>query len=357
MNKKIILKTKNDSYLINIEAKSITKNLNKIISKNENRKLIFLIDKKVFYIFKKLRNYNRQNYILINCSEKIKNFKHYFELCERILKLGIDRNSIIVSIGGGTLGDLSGFIASTILRGVDLILFPTTLLSQVDSSIGGKNGINTSTGKNLIGTFYQPKAVYIDPEILSTLPKREILSGYAEIVKHSLINDKNFFYWLNKNSKKILSLDNTALSLSIYKSIIIKKKYILNDEKEMKKNKYSRAILNFGHTFGHALEAYYKYSNKLTHGEAIAIGMIIAGTISYKLKYISLNELNKIKFHFNSNKLPLFDVNMYNKQIFKIIQKDKKNLNDMINFVLLKNIGSAFLKSNLSLEKIKKVLN
>jgi len=357
MNKKIILKTKNDSYSINIEAKSITKNLNKIISKKENRKLIFLIDKKVFYIFKKLRNYNRQNYILINCSEKIKNFKHYCDLCERILKLEIDRNSIIVSIGGGTLGDLSGFIASTILRGVDLILFPTTLLSQVDSSIGGKNGINTSSGKNLIGTFYQPKAVYIDPEILSTLPKREILSGYAEIVKHSLINDKNFFYWLNKNSKKILSLDNTALSLSIYKSIIIKKKYILNDEKEKKKNKYSRAILNFGHTFGHALEAYYKYSNKLTHGEAIAIGMIIAGTISYELKYMSLNELNKIKFHFNSNKLPLFDVNMYNKQIFKIIQKDKKNLNGMINFVLLKNIGSAFLKSNLSLEKIKKVLN
>ena len=201
MNKKIILKTKNNTYSINIEPNSIIKNLKNIITKNN--KLIFLIDRKVFYIFKKLKNYKNQKYLVIDCSEKLKSFSNYAKISEKILNLNIDRSTKIVAIGGGTLGDLSGFIASTILRGVDLILFPTTLLSQVDSSIGGKNGINTNSGKNLVGTFYQPKLVYIDPKILKTLSKREILSGYAEIIKHGIINYIEFFNWLNKNSKKI----------------------------------------------------------------------------------------------------------------------------------------------------------
>ena len=181
MNKKIILKTKNNTYSINIEPNSIIKNLKNIITKNN--KLIFLIDRKVFYIFKKLKNYKNQKYLVIDCSEKLKSFSNYAKISEKILNLNIDRSTKIVAIGGGTLGDLSGFIASTILRGVDLILFPTTLLSQVDSSIGGKNGINTNSGKNLVGSFYQPKIVFIDPKILTTLSKREILSGYAEIIK------------------------------------------------------------------------------------------------------------------------------------------------------------------------------
>ena len=278
MNKKIVFKIKKNIYSIFIEANSIEKNLNKILLKKENN--IFLIDKKVFYIFKKLKNYKKQKYIIINCSEKLKSFENFANISEKILKLGIDRKSKIIAIGGGTLGDLSGFIASTILRGIDLILFPTTLLSQVDSSIGGKNGLNTKNGKNLIGTFFQPKSVFIDPAILSTLPKREILSGYAEIVKHGLINDIEFFYWLNKNSKKILNLNNKILIEAIYKSIIIKRKYVLKDEKEKLTNKFSRAILNFGHTFGHAIEAHNKYK-KVSHGAAITLGMVIASKISY----------------------------------------------------------------------------
>ena len=355
MNRKIFLKTNNDNYSINIESNSIIKNLNKIIA--NNNKLIFIIDKKVFYVFKKLKNYQKYNYININCSEKIKSFKYYSSLSERILNYGIDRNTKIVVIGGGALGDLCGFIASTILRGIDLILFPTTLLSQVDSSIGGKNGINTKSGKNLVGTFYQPKYIYIDPEILLTLPKREILSGYSEIVKHGLINDTNFFNWLNKNSKELIKLNNKILSHAIYKSILIKRKYVLSDEKEKLKTVHSRAILNFGHSFGHALEAFYNYNKKLTHGEAISIGMIIAAELSYKLKYLSLSELNKIKDHFKLNKLPISDKKMYNKKIFDLIEKDKKNTNSKINFVLLKRIGSAFLSRNLNLKKIEKLLN
>ena len=354
MNKKINIKTKYHSYSISIEKNSIIKNIKKIISKKN--KVIFLIDKKVFYIFKKLNNYKNQNYIIINCSEKIKNFENYAIISEKILKIGIDRNSTIIAIGGGTLGDLSGFIASTILRGINLILIPTTLLSQVDSSIGGKNGINTAIGKNLVGTFYQPKSVIIDPSILSTLSKRELLSGYAEIIKHGLINDKKFFNWLNDNSKKILELDYNILSEAIYKSILIKRKYVLKDEKEKLKNSNSRAILNFGHTFGHALEAYYKFNQKLTHGEAISIGIIIAATISCRLGYLSVTNFEKIKIHFVSNNLPIKDINMYKKKIFNIIKKDKKNLNGKINFVLLKNIGTAFLSNKHSLQNIKKIL-
>ena len=354
MNKKITLRIKDNTYSINIEPNSIIKNLNKIIT--SNNKVIFLIDRKVLYIFKKLKNYKNQDHIVIDCSEKLKSFSNYAKISEKILNFNIDRKTKIVAIGGGTLGDLSGFIASTILRGVDLILFPTTLLSQVDSSIGGKNGINTNSGKNLVGTFYQPKLVYIDPKILKSLSKREILSGYAEIIKHGIINDIKFFNWLHKNSKKILTLNSKILSEAIYKSIIIKRKYVLKDEKENLKNNNSRAILNFGHTFGHALETYYKYNKKLTHGEAISIGMIIAAILSYKLGYLPLNHLNKIKNHFNLNSLPIVDNKMFNEKIFKIIEKDKKNDNKKINFVLINKIGSAFISDNLNLDKIKKIL-
>jgi shikimate kinase / 3-dehydroquinate synthase len=161
---------------------------------------------------------------------------------------------------------------------------------------------------------------------------------------------------LHKNSKKILTLNNKFLSEAIYKSIIIKRKYVLKDEKENLKNDNSRAILNFGHTFGHALETYYNYNKKLTHGEAISIGMIIAATLSYKLGYLPFDSLNNIKNHFKLNNLPISDKKMFNEKIFNIIEKDKKNDNEKINFVLIKKIGSAFLSNNLNLDKIKKTL-
>ena len=354
MIKKINILTKENKYSIEIEVNSIKKKIKNIISNNSN--VIFLIDKKVFNVFQTINNYKKQKYISVNCSEKIKSFKFYTKLTQEVLRMGVDRKTVIVAIGGGTLGDLSGFIASTLLRGVDLILVPTTLLAQVDSSIGGKNGINTSFGKNLIGTFYQPKLVIIDPAFLATLPQRELLSGYAEIVKHSIIYDEKFFNWLDKNSKKLFNLNYQVTSKAIYKSILIKKQYVLKDEKERLKNRYSRAILNFGHTFGHALETYYKYKKKLTHGEAISIGMIIASTISYNLNYLSYKNLIKIKTHFINNKLPVTDTKMYDEKIFKIICKDKKNIDGKINFVLLKSIGNAFLKNNINLNNIKKLV-
>ncbi len=356
MIKKINISTKEYKYSIEIETNSVKKKIEQII-KNKNNNAVFLIDRKVFNIFKKIKNYQVQKYLTINCSEKIKSLNNYSNLCQKFLNIGVDRNTVLVAMGGGTLGDLAGFIASTLLRGIDLVLIPTTLLSQVDSSIGGKNGINTNSGKNLIGTFYQPQKVIIDPLLLSTLPRREILSGYAEIVKHSIIYDYKFFNWLERYSKDIFNLNYEVLSNAIYKSILIKKQYVVKDEKEKLKNRNSRAILNFGHTFGHALETYYNYNKKLTHGEAISIGMMIASTISHKLNYLSYKDLIRIKKHLIDNGLPIIDKKMYDKKIFQIISKDKKNLNGKINFVLLNKIGSAFLKQKTSLQNIKKIIN
>ena len=186
--------------------------------------------------------------------------------------------------------------------------------------------------------------------------KGNIKCGPNLIKNNGEIHGINIHATKSLNSKNIFNLNYNFITKAIYKSILIKKEYVLRDEKEKLKNQHSRAILNFGHTFGHALETYYKYNSKLTHGEAISIGMIIASTISYKLNYLSYKSFNKIKNHFRSNNLPIIDAKMYDKKIFKIIYNDKKNINGKINFVLLKNIGNAFLKQSISLEKIKKII-
>ena len=276
---------------------------------------------------------------------------------KKILSFGVDRNSIVIAIGGGTIGDLSGFVASTILRGVKFILMPTTLLSQVDSSIGGKNGINTNLGKNLIGTFYQPDEVFIDPKILKSLTKKELQSGYAEIVKHALINDIFFFNWLDKNYKRIFKFEQNALVYAIHKSIKIKAKFVETDSKEILINNKSRALLNFGHTFGHALETLYEYKNKITHGEAISIGMIIASKLSNKLSTLKTSELIKITDHFCKVGLPIYDNKINNKKILSIIQKDKKNNDGKINLILLKKIGKAYYSRNVNKKYIINISN
>ena len=288
--------------------------------------------------------------------EKIKNLNSYQSLINKILEKQINRNSTIVAIGGGTVGDLVGFIASTILRGVKLVLIPTTLLSQVDSSIGGKNGINTSYGKNLLGTFYQPNKVIIDPKILKSLPKREIKSGYAEILKHAIINDLSFFNWLNNNYKKIFNLDKRAITYAIYKSIKIKAYYVTKDTEEKLTNSNSRAILNFGHTFGHALETLYNYK-KITHGEAISIGMSIASKLSYKISKLSKSELDKIISHLKKVNLPIYDKNLKNKKLISLIKNDKKNKDNNLNLILIKKIGKAYYSKNVKIKNITDTLN
>ena len=355
MNKKIQIKSREKNYCIKIKYNFFRNKLINLI-KNKN-KIIIIIDRNVEYLLNNIKFKNNIFIIKIKGSEKIKNFNNYEILTKKILSFGVDRNSIVIAIGGGTIGDLSGFVASTILRGVKFILMPTTLLSQVDSSIGGKNGINTNLGKNLIGTFYQPDEVFIDPKILKSLPKKELQSGYAEIVKHALINDIFFFNWLDKNYKRIFKFEQNALVYAIHKSIKIKAKFIETDSKEILINNKSRALLNFGHTFGHALETLYEYKNKITHGEAISIGMIIASKLSNKLSSLKTNELIKITNHLCKVGLPIYDNKINNKKILSIIQKDKKNNDGKINLVLLKKIGKAYYSRNVNKKYIIKISN
>ena len=355
MKKIIKIKTKARNYKIIIEKNSILKAI-----KNELKldlKTYIIIDKKISFLIKDLENNKMINIIKIKGGEKIKSLENYNKICLQLLKLKIDRKSSIIAIGGGTVGDLSGFVASTLLRGLKFILIPTTLLSQVDSSIGGKNGINTIHGKNLIGTFFQPDEVIIDISVLKTLSKREIRSGYAEILKHALIKDSKFYNWLDKNYNNVINLKSNYIEKAIINSIKIKSFFVQKDEKEKLTNKNSRAMLNFGHTFGHALEAMNNFDTQLTHGEAISIGMAIAIKISNKKKFIKSKEYNNFINHLNRVKLPHYDKRIKTDRIYNLVLSDKKNANNKINLVLLKKIGESYFKRGLKKDEVKKLIN
>ena len=352
MKTEIFIKNKKLKTSILIKNNYISKYIKTIAKKNE--KVFCVIDTKIKIDLKHIK---QKNLIIfsIQCGEKIKTFEGYKNLSEKLIKSNINRKSVIIAIGGGTLGDLTGFVASTILRGLDFYLIPTTLLSQVDSSIGGKNGINTIYGKNLLGTFYQPKEVLIDISVLSSLPIKEIKSGYAEIIKHALIKDYSFFCWLEENTKKLLNLDRSILEKAIYKSIKIKLFYVKNDEKEFLLNKNSRAMLNFGHTIGHAIESHYDYK-KFNHGEAICIGMITEAKISNYLGLLSSNELKRILKHFKKYRLKMDDNILKDKSIIRKITKDKKNFKNNIIFSLIDKIGSSIFYKKLDKNKVYKIL-
>ena len=280
-------------------------------------------------------------------AKSLKTMEHVFS---ELLKFNCDRSSVFIALGGGVDGDLTGFVAATYMRGVDYIQIPTTLLAMVDSSLGGKTSINLQI-KNLIGSFYQPSLVISDSKFLESLPKREIVCGYAEILKHSLISNKKFFLFLNKNMNKIINLQSPFIEKSIYQSCLIKKKFVEKDEKE----KNLRKILNFGHTFAHAYEATLKYS-KLNHGEAVLLGIDSASKFSFNNNLLSTTEFNLIKNHLQQ---PILSMNL--KKFFSIkdlnhiisfMQQDKKNTTKKINLVLLKKIGQPILNLNFDNKKI-----
>ena len=352
MKNKLSIKNKKLKTEILIKKNNISKFILDIAKKNE--KIFCILDSKIKIDinFTKPKNIK---IITIKCGEKIKSFQAYQDLVKKLIKNNVNRKSAVVAIGGGTLGDLVGFVASTVLRGLDFFLVPTTLLSQVDSSIGGKNGINTSYGKNLIGTFYQPKKVLIDISLLNSLPIKEIKSGYAEIIKHALIKDYSFYCWLEENTEKLLNLDKSILEKAIYKSIMIKLFYVTKDEKEFLLNNNSRAMLNFGHTIGHAIESYYNYK-KFNHGEAISIGMITEAKISNYLGLLSSNELERLVKHFKKYGLKLNDNILKDERIIKKIIKDKKNFKNSINFSLIDKIGSSIFYKKLDKNKVYKIL-
>ena len=348
----LFIKNKKLNTSILIKKNYISTFVKKIAKENE--KVFCIIDSKIKkkFNFKKEKNIK---IITIECGEKIKTINGYNSLAKKLIKNDVNRKSVVVAIGGGTLGDLAGFVSSTVLRGLDFFLIPTTLLSQVDSSIGGKNGINTTYGKNLLGTFYQPKEVLIDISVLSSLSIKEIKSGYAEIIKHALIKDYSFFCWLEENTKKLLNLDKSILEKAIYKSIMIKLFYVKKDEKEFLLDKNSRAMLNFGHTIGHAIESHYNYK-KLNHGEAISIGMITEAKISNYLGLLSSKDLNIIITHFEKYKLKIYDKIITDKNLINSLTKDKKNFKNNINFSLIDKIGNSIFYKKLDKDQVYKIL-
>tara|TARA_B100001057_G_scaffold469114_1_gene529097 strand:- start:729 stop:1796 length:1068 start_codon:yes stop_codon:yes gene_type:complete len=352
MQNKLLIKNKKLNTSILIKKNYIVKFIDKIAKKNE--KLFCIVDSKIKIDFN-LKNIKQIKVITLKCGERIKTLNGYEDLIKKLINNNVNRKSALIAIGGGTLGDLAGFAASTVLRGLDFYLIPTTLLSQVDSSIGGKNGINTVYGKNLLGTFYQPKEVLIDISFLNSLPKKEIKSGYAEIIKHALINDYLFFCWLEKNANKLFNLNKSILEKAIYQSIMIKLSFVKRDEKEFLLNNNSRAMLNFGHTIGHAIESHYNYK-KYNHGEAISIGMISEAKISNYLGLLSTKELERIILHFKKCGLKIFDKIVKEKIIIKRIVKDKKNFLNNINFSLINKIGSSIFYKKLDKNKVYKIL-
>src|SRR5215467_5171279 len=238
--------------------------------------------------------------VLLPPGEETKDLDHFGRLAEAVLARGIERGTILVALGGGVVGDLTGFAAATLLRGIDFVQIPTTLLAQVDSSVGGKTGINTRFGKNLIGAFYQPKLVLADTSVLASLPRRELLAGYAEIVKYGLIRDAGFFAWLEGEAGAVCDLAPAALRRAIMTSCAMKADIVAGDERE----EGDRALLNFGHTFGHALETETGFSARLLHGEAVALGMVLAFDFAVRLGLVGAEEPQRVRRHLDEMGLP-----------------------------------------------------
>ena len=286
--------------------------------------------------------------ITIKDGEHYKTIDTWSKIIDKLTAMRANRDTTIIALGGGVLGDIAGFAAATFMRGLPFIQVPTTLLAQVDSSVGGKTGVNHKEGKNLIGSFYQPTMVISDIDVLSTLPDREYNCGLAEIIKYGAIYDVDFFAWLESNMSELLNRVPEKLIYAISRSCQIKANIVGEDEFEIGK----RAILNFGHTFGHALENIMGYG-ELLHGEAVAIGMIIAS----KLSPINSLERNRLISLIKSANLPhKIELNDEN-QMLDVMKTDKKVKNKKLRFVLLRSLGEAFVEENLSEKEILDAIN
>ena len=361
-NQEIKFRSQNQSYSI-----LIGKNVINLLSKKikslcpKTKKIAIILDSGIPNKFKKVIKAKLKNYDLLILpfipSEKKKSIKTVNFFLNKIISKNFNRSDLIIGFGGGITGDVAGFVSSIFKRGINFINIPTTLLAQVDSAIGGKTGVNSNYGKNLIGSFYQPKLVISDIGILKTLPKREIVCGYGEILKHSLIANKSFFKYLDKNITNILKLKSPFIEKVIFESCKIKKKVVEKDEKE----KNLRKILNFGHTFAHAYEASLGFSKKLNHGEAVILGMNTALKFSYNKNFLKKHEYNLVVSHMIKSKLPNSIKNYFSskdvKNIISFMIKDKKNITKNINLILLKKIGSPIINTAYKEKYLKIFLN
>lgn len=288
--------------------------------------------------------------------ESTKSFSELGPLCERLLELGIERGDLVIAFGGGVIGDIGGLAASILRRGVNFVQLPTSLLAQVDSSVGGKTGINTPQGKNLIGTFYQPRLVIADTGALETLPKRQFRAGYAEVAKYGLLGDPEFFEWLEQNWRDVFS-GGPARAHAIETSCRAKAAIVEEDERETG----NRALLNLGHTFGHALEAHAGYSDRLLHGEAIAIGMALAFQFSNELELCAGQDAGRAIAHLDAVGLPtrigqIPGETPTPERLMELIGQDKKVKGGVPAFILARGIGGAFIERGVDQEKLKDFL-
>ena len=357
MFNKVTLDLQEKSYQI-IVGSNVIEHLKAFLEINNYNKIIVISDENVVKLHgEKLKNIVQSiDFVIVKAGENAKSFAVFEKTCEEILQKNIDRKTLLIAFGGGVVGDLTGFCASVLLRGIDFIQIPTTLLAMVDSSVGGKTAINSQAGKNLIGSFYQPKLVLCDIDFLETLPLREFRSGYAEIVKYGFIYDKIFFEFLDENLTEIFAKNLQILQKIITRSCEIKAQIVGRDEKE----NGERALLNFGHTFGHIFETETNYSDEILHGEAVALGMLMASQMSVDFELIKEDEYQKIFNHlqksgFNLN-LKNIRQNWHQENLIKHLFKDKKTENNQLTFILLNKIGEAKIHKKVSLENFLKVL-
>ncbi|MDR3451121.1 MAG: 3-dehydroquinate synthase [Alphaproteobacteria bacterium] len=280
---------------------------------------------------------------VVPAGEASKDFAHLQYLLERMLEAGVDRKTLVIALGGGVVGDLAGLAASLLMRGIDLVQIPTTLLAQVDSSVGGKTGIDTAHGKNTVGTFYQPKLVIADVTLLDSLAAREMRAGYAEVVKYGLIADPAFFRWCQAHGGQLLAGDHESQIYAVGVSCAAKAKIVADDERESDKG--SRALLNFGHTFGHALESATGYGNLLVHGEAVSIGMVMALRLSVEMGLCPAKDYEEARAHLASVGLPVkppafaYDID----RLMELMAQDKKATGGKLTLILARGIGQAFV--------------
>jgi len=291
--------------------------------------------------------------IILPPGEETKDFVHFASLTDEILARGIERRTMLVALGGGVVGDLAGFAAATLLRGIDFVQVPTTLLAQVDSSVGGKTGIDTRHGKNLIGAFHQPRLVLADGDALATLPARELAAGYAEIVKYGLIRDAAFFAWLEANGAMLLAGDAAARRHAVVASCRAKAAVVAADERESGE----RELLNLGHTFGHALEAATGFGSVLLHGEAVAIGMVLAFEFVMRGGLCPAADTERLRRHLAASGLPTAIPKpngrpLAAESLLAAMGKDKKVRGGRITLVLPRRIGEAFVTSDIPAEVI-----
>ena len=324
-----------------------------------NHRLFILTDENVGpHLLPKLRHaFDRSGIALVVKSlpagETSKSWHQLEQVTDWLLAKGIERSDTLVALGGGVIGDLTGFAAAIVKRGCGFVQIPTSLLAQVDSSVGGKTAINSSVGKNLIGHFYQPRFVLIDPLVLTSLPDRQLRAGYAEVVKYGLINDADFFVWCEEHSNKLLSGDPDVLSEAIIHSVRAKALIVGQDEKELSGH---RALLNLGHTFGHALEAETGFSDKLVHGEAVAAGMALAFAYSVRRGHCDPADAERVARHLKSAGLPYSlataSVQASGQRLVDHMMHDKKMSGGTLPFLLANGIGQSFLANDVDLEDV-----